>query len=257
MNLGQTVFAQLMEFIPTYDFQLCVDRYQGNRYIKEFSCWDQFLCLALAQRTDRHSLRDSETCLRAQRPKLYPMGFRGQVSRTTRADAHEVRDGRIYRDCAQVLIAMARDLYREAACGVDGSETVYAVDSTTVDWCLSLFPWAQFRRRKSTVKLHTLLDVRGSIPTSVYVTGGRWTRPTRWASSGAGPFWDEPVAVRCSTCPQLGEDSTSVTRCSTNSCSMKFQLRRNWNFNRSREGKSLPEDLTQQVKSTPNFGFQD
>ncbi len=173
MNLGQTVFAQLMEFIPTYDFQLCVDRYQGNRYIKEFSCWDQFLCLALAQLTDRHSLRDIETCLRAQQPKLYHMGFRGQVSRTTLADAHEVRDWRIYRDCAQVLIAMARDLYREAACGVDGSETVYAFDSTTVDLCLSLFPWAQFRRRKSAVKLHTLLDVRGSIPTSVYVTGGQ------------------------------------------------------------------------------------
>jgi hypothetical protein len=173
MNLGQTVFAQLMEFIPTYEFQLCVDRYQGNRYVKEFSCWDQFLCLAFAQLTDRHSLRDIETCLRAQRSKLYHMGFRGRISRTTLADANELRDWRIYRDFAQVLIARARDLCREAAGGVEWGETVYAFDSTTVDLCLSLFPWAQFRRRKSAVKLHTLLDVRGSIPTNVYVTGGQ------------------------------------------------------------------------------------
>ena len=173
MNLGQTVFAQLMEFIPGYEFQLCVDRYQGNRYVKEFSCWDQFLCLAFAQLTDRTSLRDIETCLRAQRPKLYHMGFRGRVSRTTLADANEARDWRIYRDFAQVLIARARDLYRDAAFGVELGETVYAFDSTTVDLCLSLFPWAQFRRRKSAVKLHTLLDVRGSIPTNVYVTGGQ------------------------------------------------------------------------------------
>ena len=173
MNLGQTVFAQLMEFIPGYEFQLCVDRYQGNRYVKEFSCWDQFLCLAFAQLTDRTSLRDIETCLRAQQPKLYHMGFRGRVSRTTLADANEARDWRIYRDFAQVLIARARDLYRDAAFGVELGETVYAFDSTTVDLCLSLFPWAQFRRRKSAVKLHTLLDVRGSIPTNVYVTGGQ------------------------------------------------------------------------------------
>jgi transposase len=173
MNLGQTVFAQLMEFIPSYEFQLCVDRYQGNRYVKDFSCWDQFLCLAFAQLTDRSSLRDIETCLRAQQPKLYHMGFRGRVSRATLADANEVRDWRIYRDFAQVLIAMARDLYRDESFGVELCETVYAFDSTTVDLCLSLFPWAQFRRRKSAVKRHTLLDVRGSIPTSVYVTGGQ------------------------------------------------------------------------------------
>jgi hypothetical protein len=162
-----------MEFIPSYEFQLCVDRYQGNRYVKDFSCWDQFLCLAFAQLTDRTSLRDIETCLRAQQPKLYHMGFRGRVSRTTLADANEARDWRIYRDFAQVLIAMARDLYRDAAFGVELGDTVYAFDSTTVDLCLSLFPWAQFRRRKSAVKLHTLLDVRGSIPTNVYVTGGK------------------------------------------------------------------------------------
>jgi len=173
MNVSQTVFAQLLEFIPSYEFQLCVDRYQGNRYVKDFSCWDQFLCLVFAQLTARTSLRDIETCLRAQQPKLYHMGFRGRVSRATLADANEARDWRIYRDFAQVLIGMARDLYRDESFGVELSETVYAFDSTTVDLCLSLFPWAQFRRRKSAVKLHTLLDVRGSIPTNVYVTGGQ------------------------------------------------------------------------------------
>jgi len=173
LNTGRTVFAQLMEFIPTYQFQLCVDRYQGHRYVKDFSCWDQFLCLAFAQLTYRTSLRDIETCLRAQQPRLYHIGFRGRVSRATLADANETRDWRIYRDFAQELIRIARDLYREESFGVELSETVYAFDSTTVDLCLSLFPWGQFRRRKSAVKLHTLLDVRGSIPTSVYVTGGQ------------------------------------------------------------------------------------
>ena len=173
MNTGQTVFAQLMEFIPTYQFQLCVDRYHGNRYVKDFSCWDQFLCLAFAQLTYRTSLRDIETCLRAQQPRLYHMGFRGRVSRATLADANETRDWRIYHDFAQGLIGIARDLYRDEPFGVELSETVYAFDSTTIDLCLSLFPWGQFRRRKSAVKLHTLLDVRGSIPTNVYVTGGQ------------------------------------------------------------------------------------
>src|SRR5208282_5901330 len=163
----------LLEFIPSYEFQLCVDRYQGNRYVKDFSCWDQFLCLAFAQLTGRTSLRDIETCLRAQQSKLYHLGFRGRVCRATLADANEVRDWRIYRDFAQVLIRMARDLYRDQSLAVDLSETVYAFDSTTIDLCLSLFPWAQFRRRKSAVKLHTLLDLRGSIPTNVYVTGGQ------------------------------------------------------------------------------------
>jgi len=162
-----------MQFIPTYQFQLCVDRYHGNRYVKDFSCWDQFLCLAFAQLTYRTSLRDIETCLRAQQPRLYHMGFRGRVSRATLADANETRDWRIYRDFAQALIRIARELYCDEAFGVELSETVYAFDSTTIDLCLSLFPWGQFRRRKSAVKLHTLLDVRGSIPTSVYVTGGQ------------------------------------------------------------------------------------
>jgi hypothetical protein len=173
MNTGRTVFAQLMEFIPTYQFQVCVDRYQGNRYVKDFSCWDHFLCLAFAQLTYRTSLRDIEACLRAQQPRLYHMGFRGRVSRATLADANELRDWRIYRDFAQELIRIARDLYREESFGVELSETVYAFDSTTIDLCLSLFPWAQFRRHKSAVKLHTLLDLRGNIPTAVYVTGGQ------------------------------------------------------------------------------------
>jgi hypothetical protein len=173
MNIGQTVFAQLMEFIPTYDFQICVDRYQGHRYVKNFSCWDQFLSLAFAQLTYRESLRDLEACLRAQQPKLYHMGFRGQVSRHTLAHANEHRDWRIYADFAQGLIRTARDLYHHEPLGVELDETVYAFDSTTIDLCLTLFPWAQFRRRKSAVKVHTLLDLRGSIPTNVYVTGGQ------------------------------------------------------------------------------------
>lgn len=173
MNLGRSVFSQLLDFLPTYQFQICVDRYQGNRYVKDFSCWDQFLCLLFAQLTYRRSLRDIEACLRAQQSKLYHMGFRGQVSRNTLAHANEVRDWRIYRDFAQELIRLARNLYRQESFGVDLSETVYAFDSTTIDLCLSLFPWGKFRRHKSAVKLHTLLDVRGSIPTNVYVTGGQ------------------------------------------------------------------------------------
>ena len=173
MNTGQTVFSQLMEFIPTYQFQLCVHRYQGHRYVKDFSCWDQFLCLAFAQLTYRESLRDIEACLRAQQAKLYHMGFRGRVSRATLAYANEHRDWRIYADFAQGLIRQARQLYRHESFGVDLDETVYAFDSTTIDLCLSLFPWAQFRRHKSAVKIHTLLDLRGAIPTSVYVTGGQ------------------------------------------------------------------------------------
>jgi len=173
MNLGRTVFSQLMEFMPTYQFQLCVDRYRGHRYVKDFSCWDQFLCLAFAQLTYRESLRDIEACLRTQQPKLYHMGFRSPVSRATLAYANEHRDWRIYADFAQGLIRIARDLYHGEPLGVELDQTVYAFDSTTIDLCLSLFPWGQFRRRKSAVKIHTLLDLRGSIPASVYVTGGQ------------------------------------------------------------------------------------
>jgi hypothetical protein len=173
MNLGRTVFAQLLDFVPKYPFQICVDRYQGNRYVKEFSCWDQFLCLAFAQLTYRESLRDIEACLRTQQPKLYHMGFRGRVSRNTLAHANEVRNWRIYADFAQVLIGIARDLYRDEPFGVELCEAVYVLDSTSIDLGLSLFPWAQFRHHRSTVKLHTSLDLRGSIPTNVYVTGGQ------------------------------------------------------------------------------------
>ena len=173
MNEGRTVFSPLMDFLPLHRFRPCVERYGGDYKVQSFTCLDPFLCLAFAQLTFRESLRDTEACLRAQQPKLYHMGFRGTVSRSNLAYANEHRDWRIFAEFAQVLIGIARDLYRDEPFGVDLSETVYAFDSTTIDLCLSLFPWAQFRRRKSAVKLHTLLDLRGSIPTSVYVTGGQ------------------------------------------------------------------------------------
>lgn len=173
MNTGRTIFSQLIEFVSPYEFQLCVARYHGNRYVKDFSCWDQFLCMAFAQLTFRDSLRDIEACLRAQQPKLYHMGLRGPISRSTLAHANRERDWRIYADFAQGLIRQARDLYHNEPFGIELSNSVYAFDSTTVDLCLSLFPWAQFRRHKSAVKIHTLLDLRGSIPINVYVTGGQ------------------------------------------------------------------------------------
>jgi hypothetical protein len=173
MNVGRTVFSQLLEFLPRYQFQMCVDRYHGDRYVKDFSCWDQFLSLAFAQLTYRESLRDIEACLRAQQPKLYHMGFRGNVFRNTLAHANEHRSWKIYANFAQILIATARQIYRHEPFGVELDETVYALDSTTIDLCLSLFPWGKFRRRKSAVKLHTLLDLRGNIPANVYVTGGQ------------------------------------------------------------------------------------
>lgn len=172
MNTGRTVFAQLMDFLPLHEFHHCVDRYRGDYKVQHFSCLDQFFCLAFAQLTYRESLRDIETCLRSQQPKLYHMGFRGQVSRNNLAHANEHRDWRIFADFGKVLIALARNLYRDEALGVKLDQTVYAMDSTTIDLCLFLFPWAQFRRRKSAVKIHTLLDLRGSIPASVYVTSG-------------------------------------------------------------------------------------
>jgi hypothetical protein len=174
MNPGQTIFSQLMDFLPPpYEFRLCVQRYQGNYKIKSFSCWEQFLTLAFAQLTYRESLRDIEACLRAQPTKLYHMGIRSRISRNTLAHANGVRDWRIYADFAQVLIGVARDLYRDEPFGLELNQTVYALDATTIDLCLSLFPWAQFRRHKSAVKLHTLLDLRGSIPTVVIITGGQ------------------------------------------------------------------------------------
>jgi hypothetical protein len=173
MNAGRTVFAQLMEFLPLQEFRHCVERYRGDYKIQHFSCLDQFFCLAFAQLTYRESLRDIEACLRAQQPKLYHMGLRGKVSRNNLAHANEHRDWRIFADFAQGLIATARKLYRSEPFGVALANTVYAMDSTTIDLCLSLFPWAQFRRHKSAVKLHTVLDLRGSIPANVYVTGGQ------------------------------------------------------------------------------------
>ena len=173
MNSGKSIFAQLMDFLPSKAFRRCVKRYQGDYKLKTFSCWDQFLCMAFAQLTYRESLRDIEACLRAQQTKLYHLGIRGQVSRNTLAHANSVRDWRIYADFAQVLITRARVLYADDNFGVELAQTVYALDATTIDLCLALFPWAQFRKHKGAVKLHTLLDLRGNIPTVVIITHGK------------------------------------------------------------------------------------
>lgn len=173
MNSGKTIFSQLMDFLSPYEFRLCVQRYNGNHKIKSFSCWDQFLCMAFAQLTYRESLRDIQACLRAAQAKLYHLGIRGKVSRNTLAHANQVRDWRIYADFAQILIGKARRLYAQEPFGVDLDQSVYALDSTTIDLCLSLFPWAQFRKRKAAVKMHTLLDLRGNIPSVIIVTTGK------------------------------------------------------------------------------------
>jgi len=167
MNAGRTVFSQLIEFLPHQEFQKCVARYGGDRYLKNLSCWDQYLAMAFAQLTYRESLRDIEACLRSVSGKLYHMGFRGKVARSTLADANEARNWRIYADFAQVLIAIARPLHARDPIGVDLEQSLYALDSTTIDLCLSLFPWAKFRRRKAAVKMHTLLDLHGNIPTFI------------------------------------------------------------------------------------------
>jgi IS4 transposase len=173
MNSGKTIFAQLMDFLPIYEFHQCVQRYHGHYKMKSFSCWDQFLCMAFAQLTYRESLRDIEACLRSAQRKLYHLGIRGKVSRNTLAHANQVRDWQIYADFAQILITRARCLYASDSFGVELNQTAYALDSTTIDLCLSLFPWAKFRKRKGAVKLHTLLDLRGSIPSIVIVTHGK------------------------------------------------------------------------------------
>jgi hypothetical protein len=173
MNTGKSIFAQLMDFLPSKAFRRCVKRYQGDYKLKTFSCWDQFLCMAFAQLTYRESLRDIEACLRAQQTKLYHLGIRGQVSRNTLAHANSVRDWRIYADFAQVLITRARVLYADDSFGVELAQTVYALDATTIDLCLALFPWAEFREHKGAVRLHTLLDLRGNIPTVVIITHGK------------------------------------------------------------------------------------
>ncbi len=167
------VFSQLMDFLPRHEFDRCVARYQGNQRIRKFSCFDQFLCMAFAQLTYRESLRDIETCLHALHKKLYHAGFRGAIARSTFADANEHRDWRIYADFAQVLIAHARRLYQADGFGVQLEQTAYALDSTTIDLCLKLFPWARFRRRKGAIKLHTLIDLRGNIPCFVLITHGK------------------------------------------------------------------------------------
>jgi len=172
VNIGRTIFAQLMDFVAPYEFRKCVDRYDGEYKVQHFSCWEQFLCLAFAQLTFRESLRDTQACLRVAQPKLYHMGFRSLVARNTLAHANEVRDWRIYADLAQGLIATARPLYAAEPFGVELAATVYAFDSTTIDLCLALFPWATFRRRKGAVKLHTLLDLRGNIPSVLFITPG-------------------------------------------------------------------------------------
>ena len=173
MNVGKTIFSQLIDYLPLHDFRRCVARYGGNKNVKSFSCLDQYLCMTFAQLTYRESLRDIESCLRAMQSKLYHMGIRGKVSRSTLADANENRDWRIYADFAQTLIATARELYSDEEFGVELDNTVYALDASTVDLCLSVFPWAKFRKRKAAVKLHTLLDLRGNIPTFISITDGK------------------------------------------------------------------------------------
>ena len=173
MYVDRIVFSQLIDFLPKYQFNKCVRFYRGNDRVRRFSCLDQFLCMAFAQLTYRESLRDIETCLRSMQPKLYHAGFRGNMSRSTLAEANENRDWRIYADFAQVLIAKARKLYANDNFGLDLKQAAYAFDSSTIDLCLTLFPWATFRKRKAAIKLHTLIDLRGSIPCFISITDGK------------------------------------------------------------------------------------
>ena len=173
MNVGRTVFSQLIEYLPSKEFQKCVARYDGDSRLRGFSCWDQLLAMSFAQLTYRESLRDIEACLRSMSGKLYHMGLRGKVARSTLGDANETHDWRIYADFAQVLIGIARPLHIRDPIGVDLSQSLYALDSTTIDLCLSLFPWAKFRKHKGAVKMHTLLDLHGNIPTFISITEGK------------------------------------------------------------------------------------
>ncbi len=173
MYTGSTVFSQIIDFLPMYEFRKCVKRYDGNYKVQSFSCWNQFLCMAFAQLTYRESLRDIESCLNSMQKKLYHMGFREKISRSALADANENRDWRIYADFAQVLIHIARALYRDDEFRVELDQTIYALDSTTIDLCLSLFPWAHFRKHKGAIKLHTLLDLRGNLPSFIKITDGK------------------------------------------------------------------------------------
>jgi Domain of unknown function (DUF4372)/Transposase DDE domain len=173
MNAGRTVFAQLLDHLPAYDFQKCVVRYRGDSHLRGFSCLDQLLAMAFAQLTYRESLRDIEACLRSMSGKLYHIGFRGKVARTNLAAANETHDWRIFADFAQSLIGIARPLYVSDPIGVELDQSLYALDSTTIDLCLSLFPWARFRKGKAAVKMHTLLDLHGNIPTFISITDGK------------------------------------------------------------------------------------
>ena len=173
MQQGHYVFSQVMAHLPLTTFRRCVSRYRGDHKIKRFSCLDQYLCLAFAQLTWRESLRDIEACLRAQSSKLYHLGFRSAIARNTLANANAVRDWRIYADFAQHLISIARRLYADDPLALELDETVYALDSTTIDLCLSVFPWAPFRSTKAAVKLHTLLDLRGNIPSFIFISDGK------------------------------------------------------------------------------------
>jgi hypothetical protein len=173
MYKDRFIFSQLMDFFPKHEFNKCVHRYNGNHRAKRFTCLDQYMAMAFAQLTGRESLRDIETCLRGLQSKLYHVGIRGNISRSTLADANEKRDWRIYQDFAHVLIAQARTLYINEEFGVTLDNAVYALDSTTIDLCLTLFPWAQFRKHKSAVKMHTLLDLKGSIPCFIHITSGK------------------------------------------------------------------------------------
>ncbi len=170
---GRFVFAQLMDFLPRHQFNKCVQRYQGNRRVRSFSCYDQWLCMAFAQLAYRERLRDIITCLKVLESKLFHVGIRGSVSRSTLADANEKRDWRIYADLAQVLISEAKGLYANEDFGVDLDNTVYALDASTIDLSLSLFPWARFRKKKGAVKLHTLLNLRGNIPEFIHISDGK------------------------------------------------------------------------------------
>ena len=173
MNQGRTVFSQLLGFLPDREFRRCVARYGGDARPRGFSCWDQYLSMAFAQLTYRDGLRDIEACLRSLGGKLYHMGFHGRVARSTLADANDSHDWRIYADFAQVLIRLARPLYSSDPIGVELEQSLYALDSTTIDLCLSLFPWAKFRKHKAAVKMHTLLDLHGNIPTFISITSGK------------------------------------------------------------------------------------
>ena len=173
MNTGKTVFAQLLDHLPQHQFRRCVNRYKGNYKVQSFTCLDQYLCLFFAQLTYRESLRDITTCLLGMQNKLYHMGIRGTIARSTLADANEKRDWRIYQDFAHILIHHARELYSKDSFGVTLEETTYALDSTTIDLCLALFPWAKFRKHKGAVKMHTLLDLRGNIPSFIAITDGK------------------------------------------------------------------------------------